>query len=61
MGGGGENRKKKGQCRIHSYACVCVLITSHTAILKREVINGSVHQEIRKNWKGLQFFFKVNI
>lgn len=61
--GRGENKTKqnKRQCRIHRYARVCVLITSHTAILKRKIINGSVHQEFRKNWKVYDFFKKVNI
>lgn len=54
-------KQNKRQCRIHSCACVCALITSHTAILKREIINGSVHQEFRKNWKVYDFFLKVNI
>lgn len=54
---GWGGKKKKRQRRIHSYACACILITSHTAILEREVINGFVHQEFRKSWEGLQFFF----
>lgn len=34
------------------HVIICVLVTSHTAILKREIINGSVHQEFRKNLKS---------
>lgn len=34
-----KNKRKKRQGRIHSYACICVVVTSYTAILKREVIN----------------------
>lgn len=60
MGAGGGDRKKKRQCRIHSYACVHVLITSHTAILKREVINGCA-PKVQEELEGFIIFLKVNI
>lgn len=50
---GEKNERKKRQGRIHSYACICAVLTSYTAILKRGVINGSVHHEFRKNPNNL--------